>query len=92
MPSHPSRSHDRKHHADGAGGAILLERFPGHGGRIQISTGVGAQPRSSQDGRQIFFIQRCRKMIAVSFDPTTGKAAAPRVLFQTRIAAERVGN
>ncbi len=75
---------------NGAGGAILLERFPGHGGRIQISTGAGAQPRWSHDGRQIFFIQRDRKMIAVSFDPATGMAGAPRVLFQTRIAVERI--
>ena len=75
---------------NGAGGAILLERFPGHGGRIQISTGAGAQPHWSHDGRQIFFIQRDRKMIAVSFEPATGKASAPRVLFQTRIAAERI--
>ena len=29
-------------------------------------------------------------MIAVSFDPATGMAGAPRVLFQTRIAVERI--
>jgi len=31
-------------------------------------------------------------LIAVSFDPKTGTASAPRVLFQTRIAAERIAN
>lgn len=75
---------------NGPGSGILVERFPGHGGRIQVSAGVGAQPRWSHDGRQIFFIQPDRKLIAVSFDPNTGTAGPPRVLFQTRIAAERI--
>jgi Tol biopolymer transport system component len=64
---------------------ILVERFPGHGERIQISTGAAAQPRWSHDGRQIFFIQRDRKLTAVSFDPKTGTAGSPRVVFQTHI-------
>jgi eukaryotic-like serine/threonine-protein kinase len=76
----------------GAEGGILVERFPGHGGRIQVSAGAGTQPRWSHDGRQIFFIQPDRKLTAVSFDPNTGTAGPPRVLFQTRIAAERVAN
>ena len=37
----------------GAGRVILVERFPGHGGRIQISAGAGTQPRWSHDGRLI---------------------------------------
>ena len=75
---------------NGPGSGILVERFPGHGGRIQVSAGVGTQPRWSHDGKQIFFIQPDRKLIAVSFDPNTGTAGPPRVLFQTRIAAERI--
>jgi Tol biopolymer transport system component len=71
------------------GSGILVERFPGHGGRIQVSAELGTQPRWSRDGRQVFFIQADRKLTAVSFDPNTGTAGAPRVLFQTRIAAER---
>jgi hypothetical protein len=31
-------------------------------------------------------------LIAVGFDPRAGTAGAPRVLFQTRIAAERIAN
>ena len=77
---------------NGPGSGILVEHFPGHGGRIQVSAGVGTQPRWSHDGRQIFYIQPDRKMISVSFNPDTGAAGAPRVLFQTRIAAERVAN
>jgi Tol biopolymer transport system component len=76
----------------GAGRVILVERFPGHGGRIQISAGAGTQPRWSHDGRQIFFIQLDRKLTSVNFDPNTGAAGPPHVLFQTRIAAERIAN
>ena len=76
----------------GPGRGILVEPFPGPGRRIQISPGGAAQPRWSHDGQQIFFIQPDRKLIAVSFNPTTGTAGAPRVLFQTRIAAERIAN
>ncbi|HEY6369151.1 MAG TPA: protein kinase [Candidatus Sulfotelmatobacter sp.] len=76
----------------GLGRGILVEPFPGPGRRIQVSTGAAAQPRWSQDGRQIFFIQSDRKLIAVGFDPRAGTAGTPRVLFQTRIAAERIAN
>jgi hypothetical protein len=77
---------------NGVGSGILVERFPGHGGRIQVSAGPSAQPRWSHDGRQIFFIQPDRKLAAVSFDPRTGTAGAPRFLFQTHISAERIAN
>jgi serine/threonine protein kinase len=76
----------------GPGRGILVEPFPGPGRRIQVSTGAAAQPRWSHDGREIFFIQPDRKLIAVGFDPRAGTAGAPRVLFQTRIAAERIAN
>jgi Tol biopolymer transport system component len=66
---------------------IFVQPFPGSGGRIQISSAGGAQPRWSRDGRRIFFIQPDRKLMAVGFDPQKGVASAPRVLFQTRIVA-----
>ena len=66
---------------------IFVQPFPGPGRRIQISSAGGSQPRWSRDGRQIFYIQPDRKLMAVSFDPQKGAAGAPRVLFQTRIVA-----
>jgi eukaryotic-like serine/threonine-protein kinase len=66
---------------------VFVQPFPGPGGRIQISSARGGQPRWSRDGRQIFYIQPDRKLMAVSFDPQKGAAGAPRVLFQTRIVA-----
>jgi eukaryotic-like serine/threonine-protein kinase len=66
---------------------IFIQPFPGPGRRIQISNAGGAQPRWSRDGRQIFYIQLDRKLMAVSFDPLKGSASVPRMLFQTRIIA-----
>jgi serine/threonine protein kinase/Tol biopolymer transport system component len=66
---------------------VFVQPFPGPGGRVQISNAGGAQPRWSRDGRQIFYIQPDRKLMAVNFDPRTGSASAPRMLFRTRIIA-----
>ncbi len=73
-------------YAAGIGG-IVVQPFPGPGGRIEISRGSGAQPTWARDGRQIFYIAPDRKLMAVSFDPQHKLAGVPRVLFQTRIIA-----
>jgi serine/threonine protein kinase len=66
---------------------ISVQPFPGPGSRIQISRGGDAQPRWSHDGRQIFYIQPDRKLMAASFDSRTETAGVPHFLFQTRIVA-----
>jgi hypothetical protein len=68
-------------------GGPFVQPFPGPGGRIEISSGMGAQPTWARDGKQIFYIAPDRKLMAVSFDPQHKSAGAPRVLFQTRIVA-----
>jgi len=68
--------------------SVIVQPFPGPGGRIEISGGSGAaQPTWARDGKQIFYITPDRKLMAVSFDPRNKVAGAPRVLFQTRIIA-----
>ena len=71
----------------GRASEIFVQPFPGPGGRIQISSAGGSQPRWSRDGRQVFYVQPDRKLMAVSFDPQRGSPGAPRALFQTRIVA-----
>ena len=63
------------------------------GSRIQVSTGAAAQPLLELVGwpANFFLIQPDRNLIAVGFDPRAGPVGA-RVLFQTRIAAERTQN
>jgi hypothetical protein len=65
---------------------IFVQPFPGPGARIPISN-EGCQPRWGHDGKQIFFMTLDRKLMAADFDPRSGTAGAPRLLFQTRIVA-----
>jgi Tol biopolymer transport system component len=69
------------------GGDVFVRPFPGPGARIQVSNAGGGQPRWSHDGTRIFYIQPDKKLMEARFDTRTGSAAAPRVLFQTRIVA-----
>lgn len=66
---------------------IVVQSFPGPGGRIAISKGGGAQPNWSRDGRQIFYVAPDKKLMAVSFNPRDNSVGVPRVLFQSRIIA-----
>jgi eukaryotic-like serine/threonine-protein kinase len=66
---------------------ILVQPLPGPDGRIQISKAPGSQARWSRDGRTLFYMQHDKKLMAAGFDPQTGSASAPQMVFQTRIAA-----
>jgi DNA-binding winged helix-turn-helix (wHTH) protein/Tol biopolymer transport system component len=70
-----------------AGSAIFVASFPGPGGRIQVSTGSGAQPNWSHDGKHVFYVAPDRKLMMVDFNPRIESAGTPRVIFQTRIIA-----
>jgi Tol biopolymer transport system component len=72
------------------GAGIVVRPFPGPGPRIQISNGLAAQPRWSRDGTQLFYIAPDKKLMAVHFNAKTGRAGAPRPLFQTRIIAASI--
>jgi eukaryotic-like serine/threonine-protein kinase len=64
---------------------IAVQPFPGPGGRIQISSGGGAQAVWSRNGKEITYISPDRKLMSVIFDAAKKSASAPRELFQTRI-------
>jgi hypothetical protein len=68
-------------------GGIVVQPFPGLGGRIQISSGGGGQAVWSRNGQEITYIAPDRKLMSVAFDEEKKSVSTPRVLFQTRIIA-----
>jgi DNA-binding winged helix-turn-helix (wHTH) protein/Tol biopolymer transport system component len=67
--------------------AIFIAPFHGPGVPIRVSSGSGAQPTWEHDGKRLFYVAPDRKLMMVEFDPRGKTAAAPRVLFQSRIIA-----
>jgi Tol biopolymer transport system component len=69
---------------------IYVQPFPGPGGKFQISTSGGAQPRWSKDGREIFFVSLDSKMmvapIKLASNGQSLETGAPIALFSVRIA------
>jgi Tol biopolymer transport system component len=66
---------------------VYVQAFPGPGGKWQVSTGSGIEPRWRRDGKELFYIAPDGKLMAASIQ-TAGQAleaGAPISLFQTRI-------
>lgn len=72
-------------HTEPGGSGIAVRPFPALRPQQKISVGRGAQPRWSRDGTKLFYIAPDKKLMAVSFDPGSGRAGAPTVHLQTRI-------
>jgi eukaryotic-like serine/threonine-protein kinase len=71
---------------------VYVVPIPGPGRRIQISNHGGAQPRWRADGKELFYITKDKKLMAVAIDTSHDEpvAGVPHVLFQTRIIAPRI--
>jgi len=67
------------------GSGIAVRPFPALRPPIKISAGPAAQSRWSRDGTQLFYMAPDKRLMAVSFDPRSGRAGPPHALFQTRI-------
>jgi serine/threonine protein kinase len=64
---------------------VYVVPFPGPGGKYQISTGGGQQPRWRRDGKELYFLTPDKKLMAVSVKAgATFEFGEPAVLFQTR--------
>jgi len=66
---------------------VYVQQFPAAGGKRQISTNGGIQPRWRHDGKELFFIGVDQKLNAV--DVRTSPVftyGAPRILFATRVS------
>ena len=66
---------------------VYVQSFPTPGGKWQISTSGGADPRWRRDGRELFFISSDRKLMAVDVKrDSVFHAGLPRELFATRVS------
>ena len=64
---------------------VYVVPFPGPGGKYQISTEGGQQPRWRRDGKELFFLSLDKKLMAASVKAgATFEFGQPTVLFQTR--------
>jgi eukaryotic-like serine/threonine-protein kinase len=75
---------------------IYVQRFPGPGGRVQISKNGGAMVRWRSDGKELFYIALDGRLMAVpirmSADGSSLDAGAPEPLFPTRVGGALQGN
>ncbi|MCW8985706.1 MAG: hypothetical protein OQK55_10210, partial [Thermoanaerobaculales bacterium] len=65
---------------------IYVTQFPGPGGKWQVSTNGGTEPRWSADGSEIFYLDSTQNLVTVPV--TTGatfKAGLPLELFDARL-------
>ncbi len=71
---------------------VYVRKFPDTGGKWQVSTRGGAQPRWRRDGRELFYLAPDGKLMAaaVNAGPAGLSIAPPRDLFDTGIRASIV--
>jgi len=64
---------------------IYVVPFPGPGGKWQISTDGGAEPRWSRNGHELFYINN-GQLVAVTYavEKNSFQAGKPQVLFESR--------
>jgi Tol biopolymer transport system component len=63
---------------------IYVATFPVPGGKWQVSSAGGAAPRWREDGRELFYLSRDRRVMAseIKADSSTFQFSPPRALFQ----------
>ena len=66
---------------------IYVQPFPGPGGKWQVSTNGGVQPRWRRDGKEMFYIAPDGTLMAapVQASGLTFEAGAPAALFRPQI-------
>jgi len=67
---------------------IYVQSFPLAGGKWQVSTAGGAQPRWRRDGKELYFIAPDRKLMAVDIKTGAGfEMGTQAPLFQTQVSS-----
>jgi eukaryotic-like serine/threonine-protein kinase len=65
---------------------IYVQRFPGPGGKWQISMSGGTQPRWARGGKELFFIAPGGKIMSVEIQTSTiVEAGTPQLLFSATL-------
>ncbi|HEY7449186.1 MAG TPA: hypothetical protein VH702_13600, partial [Vicinamibacterales bacterium] len=68
---------------------VVLQEFPKAAARWQLSQGGGSQPQWRRDGKELFYLTRDNKLVAMNID-ITGQVpvyGTPNVLFDTGITS-----
>ena len=65
---------------------VYVQAFPNGGRKVRISVDGGSQPRWRGDGRELFYLDAKRRLLAVPVDVDSAGVVTgqPEVLFQTR--------
>jgi serine/threonine protein kinase len=64
---------------------VYVQPFPASGGKWQVSTGGGTQPRWRRDGKELFYVSADKRLMAVEVKAdATFEAGVPKALFGTR--------
>ena len=76
--------------SDESGGPqVYVQSFPTLTGKVQISAAGGTQPRWNHNGKELFYLARDRKLIAVAVKTgPTFEVSAPHALFGTSLNAD----
>jgi Tol biopolymer transport system component len=65
-------------------GEVYVQTFPGPGGKWRISNSGGSEPHWRADGRELYYLDPGRTMVAVTVEPgVPPRFSLPRELFQT---------
>ena len=70
---------------------VIAQTFPEATTRVQVSANGGQDAKWRKDGRELFFVNTNRQMMAVDVDERAGHFGVPHVLFET-YAGESSGN
>jgi hypothetical protein len=69
------------------GREIYVQSFPLGGGKFQVSTGGGSQPRWRRDGKELYYLAADGKLMAVDVETAPKfEAGTPHALFDSRIS------
>jgi eukaryotic-like serine/threonine-protein kinase len=72
---------------------VYVQSFPPSGGKWQVSTTGGSQPRWRSDGKELFYMTPDRKLMAVDVNSQQSfEVGAPKLLFQTTVARYEAPN